>query len=224
MHKGSKDGRYKLPALDNAINKCSKTIFYYRLVIVIALLIVAALFIINLSNKKDFEPYKDSALLLTCSSIIIGIFYTIINYEHNYYKSKNDNRLSKKNLVLTIAFEWSRPSIVEHLKVVNKFKIANAELIKNATTPQFAKALDEDDTARTSFVIVFNFLETIALGVENEILDEDFAHKCFGTVFREKYRDYGFYILHRRRINNSQTTWKVFTDVAIRWESTPPII
>lgn len=212
--------RYKLPSgIEQFFNKFLGLIFYYRLAFVIlsigAIIWIAVVYYIN--STPDTDKLKNAALVLTCGSIIIGIFYSILNYEHNYFKTQNDKSLSKQMLSFNVAFEWHKPNIVEHLKVTKKVYDKHKHLINENKSAKFSKLLDEDDAARSSLVSIFNYLESVAVGINFDIMDEELIKKCFHALFCWYYHNYQFYIDYRRKESNNPNAWKNFTDRAEIW-------
>lgn len=96
--------RYKLPGLENNLNKFLRFIYYYRLAFVLlALILISYLDYKVWCNYSQDDQLKNAALVLTCGSIVIGIFYSIINYEHNQLKFKHEVKASRELLTFTTA-------------------------------------------------------------------------------------------------------------------------
>jgi Domain of unknown function (DUF4760) len=212
------DFRYKLPSFEKPLNALLEFIFYYRLVIVsfaIGLLIYLAKHFWNSSPALD--QLKNCALVLTGGSICIGIFYSIINYEHTQLKYNYDIKSSRYTLTFNAASDWHRPTMVENLKITKKLYDENKHLIDDNRAVEFFQILEKDEPAKSALVSIFNYLECISLGVNHGILDDDFSKKYFYTVFQLYNNNYGFYISHRRILNNSPETSIHFTNLAQKW-------
>jgi hypothetical protein len=180
-------------------------------------------FIYGLANNvyitsDPTEKFKNLATVLTGASIFIGIFYTIINYEHNHKKNITDISEKRKHNAFMAAFEWHKPNIVEHLKVTKEMYTANKSLIDESKSGEFYNKLEEDPKARAALVSIFNYLESIAIGCKHDIMDEKFVKDFFNTLFIEYFNDYGFYIEFRRKKTGSNDIWVNFTNLAEKFK------
>lgn len=211
------ESRYKIPSLESFINRIIKFIFYYRLPIIIMFLIIILCFIFW--NPFNETKLKNGILILTSGSIMVGIFYSIVNYEHNYYKSQEENKLSQKLLSFNVAFEWHKPNIVEHLKIIKQLYEEHKNLIYENRATDFSKLLEENEVARSSIVSIFNYLESVAVGVKCEVMDCDLIKECFKSLFIQFYKDYEFYISYRRKKEGSSSAWINFTNLAQKWHN-----
>ena len=113
-----KEPVYKVPKVENAVNSLINFIFFYRLVFVVISLVT--LFIITYQvwhRSLPQDSYKNITLVFSFGSIVIGIFYSIINFEHNQIKYKNEKRSTRLVLSFNAASEWHKPSMVENLKI-----------------------------------------------------------------------------------------------------------
>lgn len=97
---------YSIKGLEKIINDIVGFIFYYRLVVVIAVITFTVLFSIQVYNTSSLEEkLKNLSIVVACGSIIIGIFYSVINYEHNQIKFKHDISSARNALSYTTASE-----------------------------------------------------------------------------------------------------------------------
>jgi hypothetical protein len=210
--------RYSLSGFEKVINDIIQWFYYYRLIFVtIAIIGIVVLNVIEWNGSSPGDQLKNSAIIFTCGSIIIGIFYSIINYEAIHYKTLRDVSLAKKTLSFSSAFEWHRDAMVAHLKIIRQLYDKNKHLIDENKSKEFSELLDSDESARSAFVCVFNFLECISLGCDEDILDEGLIKGYFGTVIIMLTRDFEFYINYRRKKNNAPDTWIKLTLLAQKW-------
>lgn len=217
---GEFDNSYSVSGFGKIVNKVINTIFFYRL-----LLVTVALIILSIASYKvwnyspSIDKYKNLSFVLGFGSVVIGIFYSILNYEHTQIKYRNDVKASRYTLSFNAACDWHRPTMVENLKITKKLYDENKHLIGDNRAVEFFNILEKDEPARSALVSIFNYLECIALGVDCEILDNEFMKKYFLTVFNMYNSNYGFYITHRRTVHNSPNAWINFTDLTKKWLS-----
>mgnify|MGYP001793455455 FL=1 len=164
------------------------------------------------------ERLKNFALILNCGSIIIGIFYSLINYEHNQLKLKHDVQSAKETLTFNTACKMHDEKMIMHFKKVRNFYIENKTLFDQSKMDEIDKRITPDENW-ISFIIVFNYLESIAIGINQYIMDEDFIKEFFKSLYLELYYNYGTFIVHLRKERGVQDIFKGFTDLAINWES-----
>lgn len=93
------DYPYKIPPVEQALNQLVKLIFYYRLVFVIAAILLIGIAAGNIyrSSGRD-DQLKNTAVMSLFESVIIGIFYSILNYEHNQQRFRHDIKVSRETL------------------------------------------------------------------------------------------------------------------------------
>lgn len=216
------ESRYKFPSIETYINRWIGLVFYYRLLLVMLFLagsIYATYQVWDSTTASQEDKYKNSALVFTAGSIIIGIFYSIINYEHNKIKFEHDKITSKGVLSFNTAFEWHKPNVVSHLKVTKEMYEKHKQLIDDNKSSEFYKILEADDSARAALVSILNYFECIAIGCEHNIMDSEFIKSYFKTLMVSYYTDYGFYINYRRDTMKDTTAWICFTDMAQKWKN-----
>jgi Domain of unknown function (DUF4760) len=211
---------YKLPKIENALNNFIGFIFYYRLVFVLISLSIISFIIKDVYNSSNAgDEYKNSALVLTCGSVIIGIFYSIINYEHNQRKFKHDVKLSREMLTFTTACKMHEAETINHFKSIKSFYNANKQVFAEGKLADIDIKLKAEPDTRVSFIVIFNYFESIAIGIEQGIMDEVFMKEFFKTIYRDCYNEFGTYIEFMRKENNSPRAFHKFTALAKRWES-----
>lgn len=219
-----KDSSYSLTGFEKAINATVQWFFFYRMIWVISAvgaIIVFAFIAWNTSLPVD--RIKNIATVLTCGSIIIGIFYAILNYEINYYKYKKDRILARKQASFQIASEWHKDAIVHNLKITKKLYEENKHLIDENKSKEFSELLESNEEARAALLSIFNYLECLSLGISEDIHDEDFMHGFFRSIFISYLNDYDFYIQYRRKKYNNANVWIKFTELAAKWRSNTSI-
>jgi hypothetical protein len=213
------DYKYNIPPVEKAINQLVKFIFYYRLVFVLAALlftIVTALHVYQ--SALPGERLKNSALIITFGSIIIGIFYSILNYEHGQLKFRHDVKVSRETLTFTTSCKMHEADTIRHFKNIKVFYDDNKASFIQANFLGIQQKLKDNPEARTSFVLLFNYFEGISIAVLQGIMDESFMKEFFKTVFIEYHQYYGGYITHLRNEIKSSRVFYHFTQVAEKWQ------
>jgi len=79
--------------------------------------------------------------------------------------------------------------------------------------------LPENLEVRAAISSIFNYFESISLGIEKKLIDEEFVRQFFDSLFSDFYKEYGFYIDFRReKIDKDQEAWRRFTNFAVKWD------
>lgn len=210
---------YSVYGIERAINATVGFIFYYRLVFVIASIVCISIIGTSVYNQSaDIEKLKNLSVVVACGSVFIGIFYSVINYEHNQIKFAHDRLNNKITMSYACASEWFKPSMVENLKITKLMFTKNKHLIDENKAIDFSKILDEDESARSALVSIFNYMECVAIGIEKGILDDLFMFDYLSGVCVGYVMDFGFYIEYKRNTNKSPRIWINFTNMAERWK------
>lgn len=219
MSEKKNEPSYSVSGFEKIINWLINTLFFYRLLFVTLSIVV--LWVITYRvwiNSDTIDRYKNISLVFAFGSIVIGIFYSILNYEHNQIKYKKDIKHSKLTLSFNAASEWHRPTMVENLKITKQLYDKNKHLIDDNKAVDFFNMLEQDEEARSALVSIFNFMECISTGVLYGILDTSFMRNYFYSVFMTYNNNYGFYIKYRRNVNNAHDAWINYTNLTQNWQ------
>ena len=162
---------------------------------------------------------ENVSIVFGLSSISLGIFYSILNYENNHIKYKNDAKKQCCLLSFNCVSEWHRPTMVENLKITKKLYDVHKGLIQEGKKPEFFKILEENEEGRSALVSIFNYFEAMAIGLKQNLLDEDFIKMSFKGIAETYLNSYGFYIEYRRSKENNTNIWINFSDMAKRWSN-----
>lgn len=210
---------YSIKGLDKIINSVVSFIFYYRLVFVLLALGVIYYFEYRVwhSYYAD-ERLKIMATVLTGGSIIIAIFYSILNYEYSQIKFKHDIKTSKDVLTFNTASKTHDPAMIKNFRAIKEFYIKNKHLISENKLDVFHTLLNDDSDTRVSFISILNFFECLSLGIKQGIIDEQFTKQFFKTMFNEYFKYFGTYIEYTRKQFDSPRVFRNFTDLADKWD------
>lgn len=220
MNRRINNKSYSLTEFEQVINATVHWFFFYRMILVLAMICSIVLFaVIIWRDSPSPEKTKNLATILACGSIVIGIFYTVLNYEINYHKYKKDRMLAIKQTSFQIASDWHKDSIVRHLKTTKKIYEQYKHLIDENSSKEFSELLDSDEDIRAALISILNYLECIALGISEGILDEFFIREFFKGIFINYLNDYDFYIQYRRKKYNNANMWIKFTQLASKWRN-----
>lgn len=214
------NSNYKLPSIVKPLNIIIGFIFYYRLVVVIlgfGGIIFACKNVYEISILED--KLKNAALVLTGGSIVIGIFYSIINYEHSKQKFNHDVKSSREILTFNTACKMHDVNTIEHFRKIKTFYVLNKTLISDGKFKEFDTLLTKEIDVRVSFIVIFNYFECISIGIEQGIMDETFMKSFFKTVFIHNLNTFGPFIdFMKKEYNADRMFWK-FTELATKWKS-----
>lgn len=218
----SDNPQYRLPAMEKALNTFLKFIFYYRLVFVL-LAISGIAFIIHLVwiQSASADQFKNSALVLTCGSIIIGILYSIVNYEHNQLKFRHDVKLGRETQTFNTACKMYEADMITHFKNIKLLYRNNKSLFTESKFGEIDTKFKEQPDTRVSFIVIANYFEGISIGIEQGIIDEVFMKEFFKTIWRDFYNEYGTYIEYMKVEYKSQRIFWKFTSLAKKWNKEP---
>jgi hypothetical protein len=151
--------------------------------------------------------------------VAIGLFYTILAFEFNVKKSKQDRRSQLSQSTFSILSAWYNTPIVDYSKTISLFeKGANHKHLKN-NIDAFLQWFDSDDKdaieLRRAIGGVFNYFEIICTGIKEQIIDEQFVKRYYEEVFNDYYNDWIGYINKRRGINGGM--FSEFTTLVENW-------
>ena len=162
---------------------------------------------------------KDVVEVITAGIIILTLFYNMINYENEQMKFKHDVKIFREKLSFNTATDWHKPPMVDYSKTLKKFLNKCKPLLEDNDSKKFHETIESEsnEDEKQALIAVFNFFESIAIAVNQGIMDEGFIKKFFRSIFVQYYQDYSFYIDYRRRIKKSSTMWINFTNLASTW-------
>jgi len=162
---------------------------------------------------------RDAVAVFAGGAVVITIFYAFVNYEYTQRKFKHDIKLSKELLSFNIAMEWQKEYMTKNTNVLRAFYLRYKFLLEDGKPRKFQKQLDkpEHDDQYTALMVVVNFLESVALGVKQGIMDEEFIKGFFSGVFKLQYNRYLPYIEYRRIAQQNPKIWENFTYLSKKW-------
>lgn len=211
--------KYSIAGLDKWINYVTGFVFKYRMLFILLFLIAIGYGVYEaVICSTDSELLRNIAVIATYGSVIIGVFYAILNYEHKHEKDLYDRRFAKCAETYNTICEWHRPAMVVNLKTTKQLFESKKHLILENKAKDFYEQLEENDEARAALIAILNYFEFLAVGINQGILDELFVKKLFRTLMIGYFNDYSFYIMYKRKYQNAPTIWIEFTDLADKWQ------
>lgn len=209
---------YKMPGMEKALNKFLAFLHFYRLMwVLITLVGIGFLTYYVWQQSTDADKLKNAALAVTCGSIILGIFYSLVNYENNQIKIKHDIQTAKELLTYNTSCKMYDKEMLEHFRVAHSFYEANKSLFVTGDSHGIDKLFLADWKTRQSLVVILNYLEVICIGINQGIMDENFIKQFFSSIFRNNYGKFGPY-LESMRIAKGGSVYSHFTRVAKKWD------
>ena len=212
--------RYKIPPVEHAVNRMVKSIFYYRLLFVagaLAITIFTGAHVYQASAAA--EALKNTGLIITFGSVVIGIFYSILNYEHSQLRFRHDVQVSREILTFTSSCRMHEAETIEHFRLLKSFYDDNRSLFQRGDYAEVHYCFKKSQQARISFIVLFNYFEGISIGVQQGIMDEAFMKEFFKTVFTEYHKYFNGYIDYLRNEARAPAIFRRFTQVAEKWRN-----
>lgn len=211
--------KYSIVGLDKWINYVTGFVFRYRMLFILLFLIAIGYGVYEaVLRSADNALLKNIAVIATYGSVVVGVFYAILNYEHKHQKDLYDIRFAKCSLTYNTMCEWHRPAMMENLKTTKELFESKKHLILENKAKDFYEELEENNDARAALISILNFLETIAVGIYHQLLEEDFVKTIFKTLMIGYYNEYNFYIIYRRKFHKEPNAWVKFTALAEKWQ------
>lgn len=208
---------YKLPSFEKPINNIIGFIFYYRLICVIlsVITIVSTGIYVNIHSSPEHHV-QNVAYVLTGGSIMIGIFYSILNYEHTHSKFKHEVKNTRDTLTFSTACKMFTTEMMKHSTKVKNFYMTNSHLFKERRWRDVDSIFEKDADIRLSYIIMLNYFEATCIGIEQNIVDEDFLREFFEPIFINYYNRFGTYIEYSAE-GAGKKVFKDFIGVSKRW-------
>lgn len=145
---------YTFKGVEQIVNKAIAFVFYYRIVLVLVCIVILGFIGRNVwTASKPEDQLKNLAIVFTCGSVIIAIFYSVLNYEYTQIRFKHDRKNTIDTLTFNIASKSHDEKMIYHFKTLAIFYETNQDLVAQA----FSKALQENHEVRTSFAVHFNY-------------------------------------------------------------------
>lgn len=93
----------------------------------------------------------------------------------------------------------------------------NLHNIKTIPYENIEKEIKKNEEVYNIIVALLAHWENLALGIEEDIIDEDVAFEMTAGVLRDYVRAFSEFIEHRRE-NNNQRAYQYLTNLSARWE------
>ena len=164
---------------------------------------------------------RDAVAVFAGGSVLITVFYQLINYEYTQRRFKYDIKTSQNLLSFNVVLEWQKDYMTKHTNDLRNFWMKHKCFLEDGMPRKFQEELDkpENDGPYTSLMVVFNFLESVSLGIRQGIMDEEFVKGFFQSMFIKQYHRYQPYIEYRRRETQNPKIWENFTYLSDKWLS-----
>ncbi|HTN38158.1 MAG TPA: DUF4760 domain-containing protein [Arachidicoccus sp.] len=200
------------------VNKFIQNIYKFRILIVTLIMIaINILGYFTWSGATIAEKLKNFITLLGGASIIIGIFYSILNYENNQIKIKNDSKVSKEILTFSTATKSYDSHMTQCFAKIHLFYDENINLLQNGQHGLFEQKINADIEVKSAWLIVLNYFECICAGIDQGIMDEEFMREFFQTIFKNYQRMFSNYIDYLRRERKTERIFSHFTQTCQKW-------
>ena len=132
----------------------------YALLLRICLALVLIIVVIGVANFLHSEepklPTSDLAKFVVGGLVVVGLFYSILAFEFNVKKTKNDNKTAKEILTFNTANEWHKAPVKDYQKCSIEFE---GKFIKNKskrTTEELYNYIEDNLEFRESLKGILN--------------------------------------------------------------------
>jgi hypothetical protein len=170
-----------------------------------------------LEFKVPHSTVKDVVSVVTGCGVIISLFYLAVTYEYNLKRFDHESKTAQNLLTFQTATEWYKEPMVTYMRDAQLFFTANNEFILCSDAKSFYDKLEEDEKAKAAIISILNFYESIAIAVNQNVMNEHFCKVFFGSIFADYYNKYLFYIEYRRKIKANRRIWNAYTKLACKW-------
>ena len=203
---------------EKLVRKIVDNIFIIRYWVVLILMAILIWFTYHVYHKPGTQV-RDVIAVFAGGSVLITIFYQLINYEYSQRKFKHDIKSSKDTLSFNVALEWHKEFMTSNVNTLYKFYKLNKTFLDDGAPRKFHEELEKEENEKfyDALLSVFNFLETLCLGVKQGIMDEEFIKGFFNSLFIVQYNRYITYIEYRRREKQNPKIWVNFTTLSEKW-------
>ena len=211
---------YSIAAIEQLLNGFIHFVFYYRLILVTAAIATLAITSVRVwKHAAAGEQIKSISIVFGLGSVVIGIFYAILNYENNQLKYRKDEKKAMYTLCYHSVSEWHQPGMVANLKITRQLYDQHQHLIDDNRGREFFEILEQNEAGRSALVSILNYFECISMGIRRGLLDDDYMRSSFMTIAHTYLTNYGFYIKYRRAVHRSPSMWINFTNMVESWEA-----
>lgn len=183
-----------------------------------ALIVIGFLGSKVLSHSAPEDKLKNLAVVLTGGSVMIGIFYSIINYEHNMHKFNHDVQTQKELLTFSTASLAYKTETVLQLGQLHAFYNKHELKFENNLMSDVYDEVKKDGDTNIAMIVIFNYFESISIGMEQGIMDESFMKGFFKTSFIGIYNKFGCYIEFLQIKNNSSRIFWKYVAISKKWK------
>jgi hypothetical protein len=194
----------------------------YRYRIILFLIVVIILLGLFLNIQLGMTPDKVAPILVS-SFVIIALFLNALSFEYTWHKNLKDSQAARESVTFNTALEWHKSPLKDY---IIRIVIAEAKDISRFITEKDGKGLHdfiskpENIETRAALAGIFNYFETIAIGVKQKLIDAEFIKVFFKASFITFWKEYEFYIRYRREeIDKTDSVWENFTLLAQNWDT-----
>lgn len=193
----------------------------FRLGTTILLILFLAIVASNMAIEEPRIAYSEIARFIVGGLVAIGIYYSVLTFEFNVKKSKEDRRIQKSSATFTILSAWYNTPIVDYSKSISLFERGADYQNLKSHMDVFLAWFDSNEEAavelRRAIGGMFNYFEVIASGIRERVIDEQFVRRYYGDVFTDYYNDWIAFINKRRE--KSPSMYAEFTNLVENWNN-----
>lgn len=144
--------------------------------LVVGLFLTGLIYLLIILKTKEGNNLADSELvkIATGGLVILGILYSILTYEFNVKKRREELRAQKSLTTYSAITAWLNNPLIEYSQEIRNFETGTNYILLKGNMEIFEKFFDNSDqgSLKKSVIAIFNYFETIACGISENIVDE----------------------------------------------------
>jgi hypothetical protein len=165
----------------------------------------------------DYIHLKDTIQICTGCLLVVTLFYSIMTYEYNHLKFKHDNKKAKDLLTYNTATEWHKTGMVDIQKKCVVLRTTKPAVFKNKVAFYLFLESSSNIDDKAAFASLFNYFESISIGVKQDLIDKKFIKEFFEHIFCTNHDLYISHIEYRREVKKDRSIWINYTNLVEEW-------
>jgi hypothetical protein len=191
----------------------------FRVIFTISLILVLGCVTIAIEQNDKTISISELAKFVVSGLVLISLFYSILAFEFNVQKNREDKRVQKSMSTYNAISDWQKSPLVDYTKTIRAFENGEHKGKLRGSMKELDEFLDGAEQAdlKKAIVSTINYFEVLAGGIGENIMDEEFTRRYFKTIFTLYYKDWIQWITHRRTTEDSEHLWTDFTNLVEKW-------
>jgi|GEM_PF-2594086 hypothetical protein len=194
-----------------------KFLFKHRYTVLAIFVVLILILSVYLHFRS--HPIDKIASIATGCFVVLTIFFSILTYEYNALKNRQDSKASRDILTYNTAVEWYKSPLVDYQKTTIRYEKQFIASKTQRTVSDFDTFINDPLNIEYKEALkgILNYFETISIGAYKGLIDKEFTKDFFLSIYKIFYTDYFFYIDDIRVTKNVDTIWGNFTNLVEEW-------